>query len=93
MKVYEIMTITKNEIGEEGSRNLSNTVKDLISQYKGKVLDSNFWGKRKFAYKINHDTEGYYDVINFEMAAENMPKLESKLNFIDGLIRYLVTAD
>ncbi|HLC93560.1 MAG TPA: 30S ribosomal protein S6 [Patescibacteria group bacterium] len=93
MKAYEIMTITKLDMGEEGARTLSNSIKDLIGQYKGKVLDSNFWGKRKFAYKLNNNTEGFYDVITFEMSQDNMPKLESKLNLTDGLIRYLVTAD
>jgi small subunit ribosomal protein S6 len=93
MTNYELMTISKIAIGEEGARNLSNDIKDLISKYKGKVLDSNFWGKRKFAYKIEHETEGYYDIINFEMPAESMPVFESKLNLIEGLIRYLVTAD
>jgi small subunit ribosomal protein S6 len=92
MKSYEIMTITNVNIGEEGSRNLSNEVKDLISQNKGKVFDSNFWGKRKFAYPIKNQTEGYYDVINFEMPEDLMPQFKNKLNLIDNLLRYLVTS-
>jgi small subunit ribosomal protein S6 len=92
MKTYEIMLIIENKLGEEGARVLSNTVKDLITQNKGKVLDSNFWGKRKFAYEINHSNEGFYDVINFEMSADKMPALKSKLTYTDGLLRYLVTA-
>jgi len=48
MKKYEIMTISKSKLGEDGSRNLSNSVKDLISSFRGTVLDNNFMGKRGF---------------------------------------------
>ena len=86
------MTIASVKLGEDGARNLSNDIKDLVTKHKGKVLDSNFWGKRKFAYPIKHEVEGYYDVINFEMPADGMPKFKAKLDSLDGLLRYLVTS-
>lgn len=93
MKNYEIMTIGKISLGDDGATTLSNTVKDLISGFKGKVLDNNLMGKRKFAYEIDHQKEGYYDVVVFEMNAENLPKFRAKLNLTDGLLRYLITAN
>lgn len=86
------MTIANITLGEDGSRNLSNSVKDLISSLKGKVLNNDFWGKRKLAYEIKHESEAFYDVISFEMDSSNLSKLKSKLNLLEGLIRYLVTA-
>ena len=93
MKNYELMTIAKLNIGEDGARNLSNDVKDMISKFKGKILNDDFWGKRKFAYEINGATEGFYDVITFEMSTGDLLKLKSKLNLMEGLVRYLVTAE
>ena len=93
MKNYELMTIAKLNIGEDGARNLSNDDKDMISKFKGKILNDDFWGKRKFAYEINGATEGFYDVITFEMSTGDLLKLKSKLNLMEGLVRYLVTAD
>lgn len=92
MKQYEIMTITKVGLGEDGARSVSNNVKDLITANKGKVLDSDFWGKRAFSYEINHETEGFYEVINFEVDPGHIPEIKTKLNILDGLIRYLVTS-
>jgi small subunit ribosomal protein S6 len=92
MKNYELMTITKVDLGEDGARNLSNDIKDLISNFTGKVLNSDFWGKRKFAYELDGTTEGFYDVITFEMPADQMPKFEAKLKLLESLTRYLVTA-
>jgi len=92
MKKYELMTIYKAGLGEDGARNLSNKVKDILSSNGGKVLDSTLMGKRKFAYEINNEREGYYDVITCETTADSVKKLKNKLNLTEGLIRYLITA-
>ena len=92
MQKYEIMTITDVELGEEGAQTMSNSVKDLISDNKGKVLDSKFWGKRKFAYEINKRSEGFYDVIEFEMPTDKVELVRTKLNLQNGLVRYLISA-
>ena len=92
MKKYEIMTICDLSLGEDGARDISNKVKDLISTGKGKVLDSDFWGKRTFSYEINHQKEGYYEVINFELDQKSLAEFKQKLNLINGLVRYLITA-
>ncbi len=93
MKSYELMTITKLNTGEEGARNISNEIKDLISKQKGKVMNDDFWGKRKFAFKVGAETEGFYDVIKFEMEPEEVEKMQLKLKTMDSLVRYLVTAE
>ena len=91
MKKYELMTITKVNAGEDKARELSNWVKDLISAGKGKVLNSNFMGKRKFAYKTRKDLEGFYEVFEFEMDPKSVVNLKKKLDLSEGLTRYLVT--
>lgn len=87
------MTIYKITLGEDGARELSNSIKDTISSLKGKILNSDFWGKRKFAYEIKHDQEGYYEVIQFEMAPSDLLELKTKLNLQNNLVRYLITAE
>lgn len=91
MKKYELMTITNVELGEDGARDLSNDIKDIISSLKGKVLDSDFWGKRKFAYKIKGKSEGFYEVIEFEVEPGELNPLKKKLNLQEQLVRYLIT--
>jgi len=79
-------------LGEDGSRELSNSIKDSVSKLKGKIINSDFWGKRGFAYEINHNTEGYYEVVEFELPGQSLSELKNKLNLEDGLVRYLITA-
>ncbi len=92
MQKYEIMTIASVSLGETGATKVTNEVKDLISHSGGKVLNSDNWGKRKFAYQIGQDTEGYYEVISFELDKSKVEKLKPKLNLVEGLVRYLITA-
>lgn len=87
-----MMTITDASLGEKTSTTISNQIKDLITLHKGKVLDSAPWGKRTFAYEINHKTEGYYEVINFTLSPKETDSLKKKLNLIEGLVRYLITS-
>lgn len=86
------MTIYKNDLGEEGANGLSKKVQDLIKSLDAKILENNFWGRRKFAYEIKHDTEGFYDVMSFEAESSVITKLKAKLNLLNGLVRYLITA-
>jgi small subunit ribosomal protein S6 len=92
MKKYELMTITKASLSEDDARNISNSIKDSISSNRGKIMNSDFWGKRKFAYEISKQTEGYYDVVVFDMDAKNLENLKTKLNKEELLLRYLITS-
>lgn len=92
MKQYEIMTIYKLELGEQGAKDLSSKVQEAITANDGEIKAANFWGKRKFAYEIKHATEGFYDVINFNLEPSKLKKFEGKLKVMTGIVRYLVTA-
>lgn len=92
MRKYELMTIAKITLGEDGARALSNSVKDLISSNKGKVLNSDFWGKRKLAYEIKHDQEAFYEIIEFEMEPTSIAPFKTKLNLEESLVRYIIGA-
>jgi len=48
-------------------------------------------GKRKFAYKVEKDIDGFYEVFEFEMEPKNMVNFKNKLDLSESLTRYLVT--
>ena len=91
-KTYELMTITKADLGEDKAKEISKTIQDNITALKGKVVKDDFWGKRKFSYEIKHNTEGYYSVLEFEIDPIKIIELKSKMNLMSDVVRYLVTA-
>lgn len=92
MKNYEVMTISKKALGEEGFETVSGLVKEAIAKVGGEVTNATPWGRRKFAYKIENETEGFYEVIEFSILPSKLDALNNRFSLIEGLQRYLVTA-
>ncbi|MCA9307931.1 MAG: 30S ribosomal protein S6 [Patescibacteria group bacterium] len=92
MNKYEIMTITKNSVGEAGAAKAIAQVTELINANKGSVEGSKSWGKRKLVYEINHEDHGYYDVVDFTLSPSKLAVVKAKLNLMPNIVRYLITA-
>ncbi len=92
VKNYELMTIAKVSSGEQKASEISKKIQELIPSLGGEVIKNDFWGKRKFAFTIEHDVEGFYDVITFKLDSLKLKEVKGKLNLMTDLVRYLVTA-
>ena len=49
---------------------------------------SDFWGKRRFAYEIDHLNEGYYAVTQFKAEPEALEVVDRALSLSDMVIRH-----
>ena len=62
---YEVMVVFSIAAGEDKVKELIEKFKTLIAN-NGTVEEVNEWGKRKLAYEIDDQTEGYYVLYTFE---------------------------
>lgn len=69
----------------------SSKVEKIFADNKGKVVNTDNWGKRKLAYPIKKNESAVYVIYTVEMPAENVKKVESTLNITDEVIRFLIT--
>jgi small subunit ribosomal protein S6 len=76
---------------EESTAALLTKFKDLIAK-NGTVESVDEWGKRKLAYPINDETEGYYTVINFSCEESFPAELDRVYKITDGVLRTLIVA-
>ena len=91
LKNYEIVMVFSLSKGEEAVEALKTKFTDLI--YKNGTLgEVDEWGKRKLAYPINYETEGYYVLINFACEESFPAKLDRVINITDGVLRSLIVA-
>ena len=82
---YETVVIISMKLGEEGVAAMVQKFKDLIE--KNATLDSvDEWGKRRLAYLINKETEGYYVLLNFTSEAEFPAELDRIYKITDGIL-------
>ena len=89
MNLYETVIVTSAQLGEEGSAELVNRFKALIEEH-GTVEGVDDWGKRRFAYPIQKQTEGYYTLINFQSSPEFTAELDRRYQITDGILRTII---
>lgn len=87
-KEYEIMLVFSVKNGEEAAKDLYNRFAALIEK-EGTLGEVDEWGKRKLAYPINYETEGYYYVVNYSAEPEFPAELERRLGITEGVLRFL----
>ncbi len=91
MQKYELMFIVENAISEDAKKALIEKVKAFLTANKAENLAVDVWGTKKYAYKINHKSEGYYVVATFESASEVPNKLSQELNINENIVRFMFT--
>ncbi len=90
MRSYELMMIHRPELTETDVRTLVGEVESVIAA-SGSVTDTDFWGKRRFAYEIDHLHEGFYSVLAFESGTEMVETLDRALGLHDAVVRHKIT--
>lgn len=92
LKKYELVLVFSLTKGEEAVEALKTKFFDLINK-NGTLGEVDEWGKRKLAYAINYETEGYYVIAQFE-SDENFPaELDRVINITDGVLRSMIVAN
>lgn len=89
-ETYELMVIFSVKDGEEKVKELVEKFKALIAE-NGTVESVNEWGKRRLAYDIDYQSEGYYTLYTFSSKPDFPKEIERILNITDGVLRSLVT--
>jgi small subunit ribosomal protein S6 len=90
MRTYELMMITRGSLDETEVSSTVERFTQLIADQGGTVQRVDHWGKRQFAYEIEHMTEGYYTVIDLESSGEGLREIERQLRLADEVVRHKV---
>ena len=91
LKDYEIVMVFSLSKGEEAVNVLKTKFTDLISK-NGTLGEVEDWGKKKLAYPINYEADGYYVLINFSSEESFPAELDRVINITDGVLRSLIVA-
>ena len=85
---YETMLVFSVANGDESVTALVEKFKALI-EANGTIESIDEWGKRKLAYPINYETEGYYMLVNFTCEPEFPAELDRIVKITEGVLRAL----
>ena len=89
MNKYESVVIINPNVEENKLKELIERFQTLINT-DGKVEQVNELGKKKLAYEIKKNKEGYYVVYDFEANPNLIAELERNYRITDEVIKFIV---
>ena len=87
---YELALVLNGKLEDDARAEALEKVQNYITRFGGSVLNVDDWGKKKFAYDINKQKEGFYYFIKFQSEDNNCPnELEANVRIMEPVVRYL----
>jgi len=89
MAFYENIFITRQELGDKEINNTIKNYKKILEKYKANLVDTELWGLRNLAYKIEKNKKGRYIVLKIDGNGQAIQELERNMRIDENIIRYL----
>ncbi len=89
-ETYETMAVYSLKNGEEGVQALHEKFKVMIEE-NGTLENVTEWGKRRLAYEIDYQNDGYYVIYNFTCKPDFPAELDRIFKITEGVLRSLIT--
>jgi small subunit ribosomal protein S6 len=88
---YELTFIVRVDPSEEVINNTVTQVQGWVEvDNLGQVTKIDRWGRRRLAYEIDKQRDGYYVCMTAEIDPRNLPELERNLRLSPDVLRYLL---
>lgn len=84
-----MMIIISPDLDEEGFATELERLQTRLSELGGQVQKVDVMGRRRLAYAIRRRVEGYYAVLQYQIAVADLPELERWLKLNENVLRYL----
>lgn len=88
---YDLLYIIPGTTTEEEAQATTSKIHELVTSLGATITKSDFWGKRKLAYEINHIRHGFYELIEFDLDTLKLAELENTLRLHDQVLRHQIT--
>ncbi len=87
---YELALIINPEVSEEETRAVLDRVEQIVATYGGQVVRVNQWGRRRLAYPIERQRDGFYVFIDMILTPETVIELERTLKVSETVLRHMM---
>ena len=89
MNKYESIIIINPNCTDEAIKALESKFTGLINE-NGKIESIEKIGKKRLAYEIKKNREGYYILFNFEAKPDSIAELERNYRITDEVLKFIV---
>jgi small subunit ribosomal protein S6 len=86
---YETIFIINPSIESEDIEQVIEDTQNLISGSGGTVIRVDKWGKKRLAYEVKGNRDGYYVLVNFEAEPQFIQRLGRYYGLTEEIIKYM----
>src|SRR3989338_1422748 len=87
---YEVLVILKPVGTEQDMAKHASQLEEPIKKLGGKIEYSQGMGRRRLAYPIARQAEGYYHLLRFNASTDNVKELERNYRLNDSIVRFMI---
>ena len=87
---YELALIINPEVSEEEIRAILDRIEQIVATHGGQVVRVNQWGRRRLAYPIERQRDGFYIFIDMILTPETVIELERTLKVTETVLRHMM---
>jgi len=89
MALYEHVMIARQDLSNTQAEALVEHFGGILADNGGKVVDSEYWGLKTMAYKINKNRKGHYAFLKSDAPSAAVQEMERLARLHDDVMRVL----
>ncbi len=89
MPLYEHVMIARQDLSNAQAEGLVEHFGAVLSDNGGKVVESEYWGVKTMAYKINKNRKGHYAFLRSDAPASAVQEMERLMRLHEDVMRVL----
>ena len=92
-RAYEALVILKAAGTEQDVARAATQLEELIKKLGGKMERSEPWGRRRLAFRIARQHEGYYQLLRFQAPPAQVAELERLFRLNETIVRFMILTE
>ena len=89
MPLYEHVFISRQDLSNTQAEGLVEHFSTVITDNGGTIVESEYWGVKTMAYKINKNRKGHYAFLKTDAPATAVQEMERLMRLHDDVMRVL----
>jgi len=89
MPLYEHVMIARQDLSNTQAESLIEHFGTVLADNGGKLVESEYWGLKTMAYKINKNRKGHYAFMRSDAPAPAVQEMERLMRLHDDVMRVL----
>ncbi len=88
MPYYETVFIARQDLTDTQVKDITAHLSKIITDAKGNIHKTEFWGLKPFAYRMNKSRKGHYVLLEMETNPDALHEMERQMRLNEDILRH-----